>query len=70
MSTMISVSDQEVRYTMRAILHNQVTLSWMNKRTTKYIFDNGLIRHVEWPAWCMVLTETGAEFLHRSESHE
>lgn len=48
---------------IRAILRDQVTSSWMDSETVKFVFENRLINHSQWPGWCMTLTEAGEEYL-------
>lgn len=59
-----------VASTMRAVLREQCTMSYMDRDSLSYIFDNGLIAHVQWPAWLMKLTEQGQAYLQEHEARE
>jgi hypothetical protein len=49
--------------TMRQILREQCTMSYMNKEAGAYIMVGGLLRLDRWPAWIITLTDAGRDYL-------
>ena len=53
--------------TMRTILREQCTYSYMDKGVRRFIFEQGLLRVNRWPAFCIVMTQAGAEYIRENE---
>lgn len=56
--------------TMHAIKYAQCTMSYMNQQAVKFIFDGGLMRLSLWPAWVIIYTEAGIEYIHEHSDEE
>ena len=59
----MTVSRDRVIYTMREILRNQCTFSYMPREVVDYVFSNNLLKKTEWPAWLISLTPKGRMYL-------
>jgi hypothetical protein len=55
---------------MRTILRSQCRSPMMDSRLTVEIKEAGLLKEVLWPAYHVVLTERGREFLAEVEGDE
>ncbi len=57
--------------TMRQIKRDQRTMSYMDRETCRFIFDAGLMKLTEWPAWVISYTQDGIDYLQEnSEDNE
>ena len=56
-------SPRYITRTMRDILRNQCTFSYMPKEVTNFIFNEGLLEHTLWPAWLITTTTKGREYM-------
>ena len=54
--------DRVVR-TMREILRNQCSFSYMPREIVGFIFDNALLKLTKWPAWLIWLTAKGRAYI-------
>jgi len=61
---------KQVCNTIHALLRDQVQMSYMDKRVVMYIMENRLVQVHRWPAWCIALTDAGAEYLHENTEWE
>lgn len=65
---MSTITDRTTASYIRKILRDQMSSSYMDRKIVRRIFDDGLIRHTEWPSSVMTLSEKGAEFLREVEA--
>lgn len=49
--------------TIRNVLREQATMSYMPRPVVQYIFDNNLLKLTLWPGWVISLTPTGKHYL-------
>ncbi len=56
--------------TIHALLREKSPRAYMNKDAVRYIFDNGLIAHVDRPGLSMQLTEKGAAYIQEHTASE
>lgn len=61
------MDEQLVIRTMRTILREQCTFSYMRPEVKRFIFDDGLLKVTRWPAFCVTLTDAGAEYIRENE---
>lgn len=55
-------------HAMRTILKEQCTYSYMDESVKRFIFEEAkLLRVVEWPAFCIVITDAGVEYIRENE---
>lgn len=54
--------------TMRTILREQCTSSYMPQDVIEFIENNKLLKLTTWPAWVITLTPKGREFIWSNET--